>query len=563
MDSRKSLSEVHSNIQNQSGKTPEYPGNDIYHYIDVAGLLFVIVNEKQKVSMVNNFTCNLLDYNSEEILGKNWFNYFNPGYRHDLKTAFKKILAGELNSLEHIEVPLVSRTGTERLIEWHIVPVLNNTAGGCTVLYTGTDITERKRKEEELYNSAAQFQAILNTTPDAILQVDRELKVIWANKIALDIDPNFINQYCYKAAFGREEPCEGCPLIKAIETEQTTKTPLCLNEMNLPKNINYLGTYWDGIGIPFRNRDGQVVGAISLSRNVTERMQAEIELMRHRDHLEELIKERTNRLNSAMDRLKKEIKDGKRMQRQLKELYENEQTLRSELEKQIERRKEFTRILIHELKTPLTPMMGASDMLIKTLEDETSLRIAHNIQNGAKNLNNRINDLVDLAKGEMGVLRLRFKRIDARLILNEIADYVSIESHRKGQSFTLKIFDNFPLFWADEDRIRQIILNLVNNAIKYTPNGGRIILKAEEKENDFVCSIIDNGPGIREETRQWLFEFYRPLKNSNSQFSGLGLGLPLSKMLVELHNGQIWLENNEKGGSTFKFSIPMMSDNED
>ena len=78
-----------------------------------------------------------------------------------------------------------------------------------------------------------------------------------------------------------------------------------------------------------------------------------------------------------------------------------------------------------------------------------------------------------------------------------------------------------------------------------------------------MLDFIDNGPGIKEEARQWLFEFYRPSKNSNSQFSGLGLGLPLTKMLVELHKGRIWLENNKKGGSAFKFSIPMMSDNED
>ena len=231
----------------------------------------------------------------------------------------------------------------------------------------------------------------------------------------------------------------------------------------------------------------------------------------------------------------------------------------SQLREQIDEKIEFTRVLVHELKTPLTPMIGASEILIdKVKNDEVLTRIAVNINRGAYNLNRRISDLSDLAKSEIGLLDVQYKPFDLLQMVYDLVDYVKINAERKLQSVTLDIPPSFPAVWADEDRIRQVILNLMDNAVKFTPQNGNILLKIDADQNSFMVHIKDNGYGIEEEDQKHLFELYWCSKNNKKGLSGLGMGLPLAKMLVELHGGQIWFRSEKGKGTTFSFSIPMM-----
>ena len=110
---------------------------------------------------------------------------------------------------------------------------------------------------------------------------------------------------------------------------------------------------------------------------------------------------------------------------------------------------------------------------------------------------------------------------------------------------------------ADEDRLRQIILNLLSNASKFTPDGGKIILRAREKAANLILEVEDTGPGISDKDQKWLFEPYYRVERERERISGLGLGLALSKTLVELHGGQIWVKSQVGQGSTFGFSLPL------
>jgi len=229
------------------------------------------------------------------------------------------------------------------------------------------------------------------------------------------------------------------------------------------------------------------------------------------------------------------------------------------LQIQIDQRIHFTRTLVHELKTPLTPMIGASEILLdKTKHDKVLSRIATNINRGAYNLNSRISDLTDLAKGEIGLLDISYKPFNLLLMIRELADYVKVVTERKQQTLLLDLPPIFPTVWADEDRIRQIVLNLLDNAIKFTPQNREIVLKVDADEDCFMIHIKDNGCGIDNEDQKHLFELYWCSNNNGEGLHGLGIGLPLSKMLVELHGGRIWFESNKGIGSTFSFSIPMM-----
>jgi len=252
-----------------------------------------------------------------------------------------------------------------------------------------------------------------------------------------------------------------------------------------------------------------------------------------------------------------DITERKEAHDKLEGLYEKERKLRRQLEEEMKKRIEFTRALAHELKTPLTPVVMSSELLTTELKDETLLRVARNIHRGASNLNSRIDELLDLARGEMGMLQLKPESVDVLQLLREVVEDVAPVPRSRGQSLVSKLPPSLPLVWADRVRLRQIVLNLLNNAFKFTPEGGRITLGARQDDANLVVEVRDTGPGIAEEEQQRLFEPYHRVDTDRERFSGLGLGLALCKTLVELHGGRIWVKSHAGRGATFGFSLPL------
>jgi len=246
----------------------------------------------------------------------------------------------------------------------------------------------------------------------------------------------------------------------------------------------------------------------------------------------------------------------------LKERYKEEKALRQELQAEINKRVEFTRALVHEIKTPLTPVVTASELLLDELKEERALNLAQSINKGAYNLNQRIDELLDLARGEVGMLSITPNTIDPMQLLQEIAQSTQPVAQSNGQSLILELPSSLPPVWADQDRLRQAVLNLINNAFKFTPEGGKITLRAKKDGVNLVVEVQDTGYGISKEAQQWVFEPYHQIESKRARHAGLGIGLSLSKKLVELHGGHMWVNSQEGKGSTFSFSIPFKATNQ-
>ena len=259
-------------------------------------------------------------------------------------------------------------------------------------------------------------------------------------------------------------------------------------------------------------------------------------------------------LGHSMDITEREL-----AQEKLEESYEKERRLRQELEVEVQRRVEFTRALVHELKTPLTPIMSSSDLLVSGLKEEPWRSVAQNIQRGAINLNNRIGELLDLARGEIGMLRLNPKRVDVLRLLHQIGSEMSVVASSNGQTLKVELPPALPTPWADEDRLRQVVQNLLVNATKFTPEGGTITLRAREQTGSLIVEVQDTGYGIPDEEQTRLFRPYHRQLGDRERLSGLGLGLALCKNLVQLHGGRIWVQSQEGKGALFSFSIPISS----
>jgi len=253
----------------------------------------------------------------------------------------------------------------------------------------------------------------------------------------------------------------------------------------------------------------------------------------------------------------RDVTERKQAQEKLEKLYKKEMKLRQQLEEEMKKRVEFTRALAHELKTPLTPVVMSSELLTSELKDETLLKVAQNISRGASNLNSRIDELLDLARGEIGMLQVKPEEVDVLQLLREVVEDVAPMTSSRGQSLISKLPSSLPLAWCDKVRLRQIMLNLLNNAFKFTPEGGQITLRARQEDANLIVEIHDTGPGIAGEEQQQLFEPYHRVDSDRERLSGLGLGLALCKTLVEIHGGRIWVKSHAGKGSTFSFSLPL------
>lgn len=238
---------------------------------------------------------------------------------------------------------------------------------------------------------------------------------------------------------------------------------------------------------------------------------------------------------------------------------EAESSLRKNLETEIRNRIDFTRALVHELKTPLTPMLTSSDLLVSELDSEPLHSIARNINRGAERLNRRINEMLDLARAEIGTLKLSFHLMDIISLVRDVISEIEPRINNLGLSMTVDMPESLPKINGDDDRLRQVLLNLLDNACKFTPEGGSIYIRVKENEGLVTVEIQDTGPGIVNEEQEKIFDLYYKIFNNDQNLRGLGLGLALCKLLVELHGGKIWVRNREEGGSAFCFTIPVYS----
>jgi len=246
----------------------------------------------------------------------------------------------------------------------------------------------------------------------------------------------------------------------------------------------------------------------------------------------------------------------------LQELLEQEIDLRLKLEATLKERAEFMRIVAHELRTPLTAMLAASDVLQESVSSGPLLKLAKQVNKGALDLSTRVNELFDLARGEIGGLKLNCQEIYPNRILTGTIAYFSAEARKEGITLISDWPHDLPPAWGDHRRVTEILNNLIENAIKYTGDNGRITVRARSEDGCILFQIEDTGCGIPTEIQPHIFQAHYWSNHSSERRDGMGLGLALSKMLVELHGGKIWAESNG-GGSKFSFTLPLSNRDEE
>jgi signal transduction histidine kinase len=227
------------------------------------------------------------------------------------------------------------------------------------------------------------------------------------------------------------------------------------------------------------------------------------------------------------------------------------------LQQQMRVRVDFTRKLVHELKTPLTSLIAMSQLLNDETRGEKYEKLARYIWESANNLNNRIEEMHDVIRGEIGILRLTQGQIQIGELLHSLVEETRAQTQQCGMTVELDLEEELPDAYADPDRIRQVMLNLINNACKYAQEGKKITVRATKLAQAVRIEVRDYGPGIPAEIQATLFEPGYQVPYHEERAGGLGIGLALCKTLVELHGGRIWAKSRAGKGASFYFTIPV------
>ncbi|MBC7262797.1 MAG: GAF domain-containing protein [Chloroflexi bacterium] len=230
-------------------------------------------------------------------------------------------------------------------------------------------------------------------------------------------------------------------------------------------------------------------------------------------------------------------------------------------QKELDRMKsDFLSVVSHELKTPLHSIKGFVDIILmgKTGEiNEVQRDFLQTVMDQATQLQNLINDLLEFSRLESGQVKLRPEPMSLYEVADRVVGRLKPLADQGGVNLKSDIAADFTVIEADAARVEQVITNLVDNAIKFTPSGGRVVISAEDRGNHVQVSVSDTGIGIPPEEQERIFDrFYQVEKGPTRSYRGTGLGLTICKHIVEHHHGRIWVESREGEGSVFHFTLP-------
>lgn len=226
---------------------------------------------------------------------------------------------------------------------------------------------------------------------------------------------------------------------------------------------------------------------------------------------------------------------------------------------------EFASTVSHELRTPLTAISGNVALLLDekagplTDDQREFLTLT---RSSAERLTDLINEMLDLSRLESGGLPMRRIPVDCAPVIQQAVRTLEEQARLRELSLMAVIPENLPLAQADPDRLAQVMLNLISNALKYTPAGGRVVVRAAEEEGWLSIKVSDTGIGIEPEERAQLFsKFFRADNSTTRNIGGTGLGLAISKAIIDQLGGRIWVESTPRIGSTFAFILPLANEN--
>jgi PAS domain-containing protein len=475
-------------------------------------------------------------------------------------TAFRRELLAIWNGETHLQVDAVVKTldgdSIDVTVTWSVTPDSERTYD--RVIVSLIDISERKRMEEQLRESHAalecrvqertrelsetnarlqreiaerqaineslrqreeELRSLLDNSPDMILKTDQHLRVVWANRTAMEMNRDCVGLPCYQAFPGRDKICEGCPVVKAIETKRLERGVMYQPVSDTAPDEQY----WENIGVPQFDESGEIIGCIEISRNITDRMQI------------------TRKLEAANKTLK-----------EMKEAAEAASRAKST----------FLANMSHELRTPMNAIMGMTDLVLRQSTDPKQIDQLGKVKTASRTCCTSSTTFSTSPRIEAERLQLEQNRFQAGRDSGKHCQPDGPQGHGKGPELLDRPAEGLahaPLQRrphapgpdpAQPGRQRPQVHRAgrhhpARRLIEETPDG--VLLRWE---------VADTGIGIDADAQKRLFTAFEQADNSMTRkYGGTGLGLAISKRLVQLMGGEIGVESTPGQGSTFWFTV--------
>lgn len=285
------------------------------------------------------------------------------------------------------------------------------------------------------------------------------------------------------------------------------------------------------------------------------------QLSLHLQELNEQLAQQNEELNAQGEELLSQTEELQAQSEELLNVTQELQVKNAELIRVGEQKSRFIANLSHELRAPLSAVISFSDVLLDKIIGELNQqqeKYLHEILNSGQHLLNLINGLLDHSKIEAGQLELNLEDIDPAVPLEGALVMVSADISRKCLHVTNSVKQQTYRVKADRDRLRQVFLNLLTNAIKFTPQDGKITIGSRANNNFVEFWIADTGDGIAKHDHQTIFEEFRQGENAAGKVEGTGLGLAITKKILELHGGEIYVHSDAGQGAIFTFTLPVV-----
>lgn len=403
---------------------------------------------------------------------------------------------------QHFEAECKDKNDKKIFVSFTAFPVKDEMGKVNLISQFVKDITGQKIAEEK----QATLAAIVNYSDDAIISKTLDGIITSWNRSATKM-------------FGfTEKQALGKHISIIIPKERLGEETVIINNIRKGKRTEHFETIRvakDGternISLtvsPLKNSKGKITGASKIARDISVRIDAEKQ--------RELYTERLQELNNYKD--------------------------------------DFMVMASHELKTPLTVILANLHILEMKMEDDPSKDFLIKTIKQVNKLSSLITNLLDVSKIQAGKLALNLTLFDMNILIEEIR--FNLQQTTKNHDITFHDRHKKLMIHADRERIEQVLINIISNAIKYSPESDKIIIEATKKDEYILVDVYDNGIGIPDKDIENIFlRFYR-VSGSASSFSGSGVGLYISSEIIKHHGGKIWAESEIKKGSVFHFTIP-------
>jgi PAS domain S-box-containing protein len=590
----------HTQTQEELKKTKDYLDNIIDSSIDC----IVLADSTGNITRANESFLQLIGYQHEEITAKHVMELSITEKGQYESTTGEVVTIGEEFFDEARKMTYEKLFEEGKICNWNtyylrkdkrIVPVEMNISylydekGGIVgSVGINRDITRRKIAEKKINEAKEFLENIFKTTADGILVTDNAGVITEINEATERM-----------LGYSKEEVIGAGAHIFQPEGEEyaiTSREYLeKLFEEGTVTEFHFTWSKKDGNLIDvevnaalLKDSKGNIAGSVTNIRDVTDRKQQEEKIKKAYDELEIRVDERTVELKESNEQLQQEIRARESVEKALIEAKEVAETANRA-------KSEFLANMSHEFRTPLNHIIGFTELVVdKKCGDlnETQEEYLDDVLQSSKHLLLLINDILDLSKVEAGKLELDASNINPRILVDNSLIMFKEKSFKHGIELSSDV-DHVPeTIIADERKMKQILYNLLSNAVKFTPDGGKVRLSAQlvdcivrpglrsgdsesleiiagengrskvngKKHRKCVkFSVSDTGIGIKTENQDRIFSPFEQVDGSSSRrYQGTGLGLSLTKKLVEIHGGKIWMKSEGEGkGSTFNFIIPI------